>query len=1088
MFIHKTIPTICILLLIGLTALPGTAQQLYSQRQQQLSNQLSKTFQKKYTVQRANAYARALKAQLPTRIVTQGRVLELQGFSRPKNGVPLYFATFNTNAARTISTHLVQSTWNLKGRGMKLGIWDAGRVRYTHWDLSTFGNPPLSKIRVFQRDNPPAGFDSHATHVAGTMIAHGMIPGSQGMAPEADLDAYDWNDDLSEMINAASNGLLLSNHSYGFLTGWSYNRSTRKWRWYGDTSISTTEDYRFGFYSDYSRNLDQISFYMPYYLICRAAGNDRAESHTGTHEYYNGNRWVSSTAIRKPDGNYDCLGAGAVAKNVLTVGAINDISNGYKQSSDVVQTSFSSWGPTDDGRIKPDIVANGASVMSTTSNSNTSYGTSSGTSMAAPSVTGSLALLQEHYKNNNGNRVMRAATLKALVIHTADEAGIANGPDYQNGWGLMNTKAAADVIDRRNISTKIEERLLQKNTSQSIRVKVSAGSTKPLVVTLAWTDIAGTPAAPALDPSKRMLVNDLDIRLFHVISRRTYMPWQLDPNYPRKAATKGDNDRDNVEKIEIAVPQSGEYHIIVTHKQGFVGNRQSYSLIVSGISPDGVCETPRGLSVTDRTSSSALLHWNEAAGVQFYSVRYRKYRTYAWTHKTSTVNHLQVANLDNGSQYEFQVRTFCNNRFQPYSTIHRFRASGCVRTLPYEESFEAGSSWSQYNGFRSIKWTRLSGRSSGANTGPSRARHENYYACLRSAFPNYPNKTGIFTSPCLDIRNVNNPVLKFYYHMYGAHVNRLVLEVSTNSGNSWTQIFSKSGDQGNSWKEAAIDLSAYKASRVLLRFVGTTGAGPRGDIAIDHIRVQDSKYCVPKNINTNLEYIQKVKFADINHSSGNNNGYANFIAQSTKIAREDFAKITITPAWTGSIHHEGYMVWIDFNQDGDFFDPGEAVLSVGRTQNTPVIGTISIPSGAMLGKTRMRVAMMYNGRPYTPCLQSDYGEVEDYTLEISPKGTTNFQGTAIQFQEQASNLDPTDIVVFPNPTSHQVTIQAKTKNNEQVRFTLINAMGTQLQAKSAQAQNGVATQSFQVNQYTKGVYFIKILTPGTQKVKKIIIK
>ena len=134
---------------------------------------------------------------------------------------------------------------------------------------------------------------------------------------------------------------------------------------------------------------------------------------------------------------------------MLTVGAVDDIIGGYSRfsgPSSVQMAEFSGWGPTDDGRIKPDVVGNGMFLISAWSDS-PFYAAAAGTSMSAPNVTGSLLLLQEHYQGIYGaGNFMRAATLKALAIHTADEAGDADGPDYAFGWGLLNTKTAAQVI------------------------------------------------------------------------------------------------------------------------------------------------------------------------------------------------------------------------------------------------------------------------------------------------------------------------------------------------------------------------------------------------------------------------------------------------------------------------------------------------------------------------------------------------------------------------------------------------------------------------------------------------------------------
>ena len=106
-------------------------------------------------------------------------------------------------------------------------------------------------------------------------------------------------------------------------------------------------------------------------------------------------------------------------------------------------SSFSSTGPTDDGRIKPDLVANGVNLTSTDIGGY-DYLTISGTSMSSPNACGSATLLVDQYKRLFGG-AMRASTLKALLIQTADDIGNP-GPDYFFGWGLINVKRAADLL------------------------------------------------------------------------------------------------------------------------------------------------------------------------------------------------------------------------------------------------------------------------------------------------------------------------------------------------------------------------------------------------------------------------------------------------------------------------------------------------------------------------------------------------------------------------------------------------------------------------------------------------------------------
>ncbi|MFT5918508.1 MAG: hypothetical protein ACI9FU_000305, partial [Granulosicoccus sp.] len=485
-------------------------------------------------------------------------------------GDPVYYTTNNVIAAQSVSTDKVwpggSAGLSLTGSGMTAGEWDGGAVRTSHQE---FGG------RVNQADGATS-ISNHATHVAGTIMASGVESNAKGMAYQADLDAYDWNNDASEMATAASNGLLVSNHSYGFIRGWRYNSDDSVWGWYGNTTISTTEDYLFGFYDYEAGQWDEIAYNAPYYLIMKSAGNDRNDSFSGTHHH--GGDTTSYTDSHGDDGAYDCISQNGVAKNVLTVGAVNDIPGGYSGPGSVVQTSFSSWGPADDGRIKPDIVANGSGLYSSLGGSDTDYASYSGTSMSSPSTTGSLLLLQEHYNDENLGTYMLASTLKGLALHTADEAGANDGPDYQNGWGLLNTQTAAQVITGNGASTIIDERML--NNGDSYSFPVEAAGTQPLRVTVCWTDPAGTPVSASLDPTDKMLVNDLDIRV--IKDATTYYPWRLDVSNPSNAATKADNDVDNVENLIIDSPVSGTYTVNISHK-GTISSGQNYSIIVSGI-------------------------------------------------------------------------------------------------------------------------------------------------------------------------------------------------------------------------------------------------------------------------------------------------------------------------------------------------------------------------------------------------------------------------------------------------------------------------------------------------------------------------
>lgn len=520
----------------------------------------------------------AMRLGLPVRKqYSDGTIIEIMKIN--SNGLPVYYKTYNLNAARTISTDRVWTGGglglDLDGSGIVVGLWDGGPIRSTHVEFE-------GRVRLIDEVSIAA---SHATHVAGTIAAAGLRADAHGMANKCTVDGYNWDLDNVEMRIAAQQGMLISNHSYGFIHGWEYNQDLKRWEWYGDVSISQKEDYNFGFYGEEAKMWDEIAYDNPKYLIVKSAGNDRDQGppEGSSHYVWIGNKWVRSTTIRKKDGNngFDCIGTQGTSKNILTVGAANDIPSGYKEPSDVKIASFSAFGPTDDGRIKPDIIGNGISLLSTGSDSDNSYFLSSGTSMSSPNIAGSLALLQEHYQHLHGS-YMFSSLLKALVLHTADDAGNP-GPDYKYGWGLMNTASAAELISSdqgENLQTDTLKSMVKK------KYTLYNSGLEDIKITIAWTDPAGSLTKPQLDPTNAKLVNDLDIKLYRLADGHAYNPYTLDPSDPDKPASHGDNRTDNVEQISIKTPQEGFYELEVSNKDFLISGQQSYSLVISGLTKE----------------------------------------------------------------------------------------------------------------------------------------------------------------------------------------------------------------------------------------------------------------------------------------------------------------------------------------------------------------------------------------------------------------------------------------------------------------------------------------------------------------------
>jgi hypothetical protein len=567
--------------------------------------------------------------------IGEGRSAVLAG---EMNGEPIWIVSQNQIAAASISADELWPTntapWpssstglGLTGTNIMLGMWEVdGAVHESHYEFQN------RVIQIDQSVTNPIALNFHATGVAGTMAAGGVLNFSspttgtlmRGVAYQADVDSYyidSFSTDLADATAGTTNeaGLRLSNHSWGIANGWVQQNVPvpNAWVWRGYYGLP--EDPKFGYYTPALPDgtgcvdLDNIlATNATRHLLVYAAGNDRLKGpgsatpyywKYGTNWYYfpspssNERDWING------DGDTNCfdtMAAPGTAKNVLTIGSVRDVFHmvgsqtnwGYATNSTVTLSTFSACGPTDDGRIKPDVVAVGEAnpsartfpLVTPDSGADDAAQGQAGTSFAAPGVTAGLAFPLQRRSQLFTNLTtetdaFRGSTLKGLAIHTADDVGT-TGPDYLTGWGIFNAASAVAQIEldaQDGRGTHIKEIELSVGETNSWLVTLD-GSNSFKVTTL-WSDPAGTPSTNVtVDPTTPMLVNNIDLHVETEDGSQTFLPWVLNPDLTNKteaaraaAATTGVDDRNNVEQVAITSPTAGTYRIVVAHSGGLSG-------------------------------------------------------------------------------------------------------------------------------------------------------------------------------------------------------------------------------------------------------------------------------------------------------------------------------------------------------------------------------------------------------------------------------------------------------------------------------------------------------------------------------------
>jgi hypothetical protein len=707
----------------------------------------------------------------------------------------------DSNRALIQANALQAAPYNLTGSGVKVLVYDGGTARASHQD---FGG------RLVVRDG--SGLIDHATHVSATVGGSGAASGGtfKGMAPGATIESYGFQYDGTGIFLFSNPGDLETDYGSALALGATI----------ANNSIGTnTESNGFdcaiqGQYGVTDELIDAVvrgSLGTPYRVVW-ANGNERQGSRCDVEGF----------------GDYYSVAPPATAKNHITVGALN--------SNDDSMTTFSSWGPCDDGRLKPDISGPGCQaggdggVTSAGASSDTAYVTFCGTSMASPTVCGISALVLQDYRSQFGLPDPRNSTLKVLLAHTAFDRGNP-GPDYQFGYGSVRAQSAVDFM---RLGQFVEDTVLETGDTVLFTVTVAPGASE-LRLTLAWDD------APAMPGVLGSLVNDLDLVVRDPSNVQRHV-WTLNPTAPASNAVQsGPNRLDNLEQVLVSAPTAGVWTVEVT---GFdvPEGPQDFSLCSSHVltpEPNVKISFPSALPTvltpgasTNVTARVVGVNDTVIAGSPTLHVRYGTVAFLDFP-MTPLGGDLYQATLpppvcSATPEFYFTAEGLVSGSAEspngaPAST---YQALVFTSATHFEDTFDTDLGWTVANTALSTgAWQRGVPAGGGVRGEPPTANGGSGQCYVTQ------NQAGDFdvdggptrlSSPLLDLSAPGSYQIQYYrWHVsYNGVVDPMTVEVSNNGGTSWTLLETVPAAPSGSWIAKSFDLASFvvPTNQVRVRF------------------------------------------------------------------------------------------------------------------------------------------------------------------------------------------------------------------------------------------------------------------------------